>query len=138
VKERRTIFDEANITDEPSFTRSSTQKSESSRGYPPTPRGRASTATQENVRAGRRRAAPTPHSHPSDRERGPIDGVPKLAPKLGLPVYPRMRGDSTGFKLANDGHDTRSIQHYLGHKNTQHTVSYTDLAPTRFKDFWKD
>src|SRR5262249_45979618 len=27
-----------------------------------------------------------------------------------------------GFKLANDGHDTRALQHYLGHKNIQHTV----------------
>jgi hypothetical protein len=23
-----------------------------------------------------------------------------------------------------------------GHKNTQHTVRYTELSPTRFKDFW--
>ncbi len=43
-----------------------------------------------------------------------------------------------GFKLANDGHDTRAIQHYLGHKNIQHTVRYTELAPDRFYGFWKD
>ena len=43
-----------------------------------------------------------------------------------------------GFKLANDGHDTRALQHYLGHKNIQHTVRYTDMAPDRFKDFWRD
>jgi len=42
-----------------------------------------------------------------------------------------------GYKLANDGHDTRSLQAYLGHKNIQHTVRYTELAPTRFKDFWR-
>src|SRR5215510_14621739 len=36
------------------------------------------------------------------------------------------------------GHDTRALQHYLGHKNIQHTVRYTDLAPDRFKDFWRD
>jgi len=41
-----------------------------------------------------------------------------------------------GFKLANDGHDTRALQHYLGHKNIQHTVRYTDMAPDRFKGFW--
>jgi site-specific recombinase XerD len=29
-----------------------------------------------------------------------------------------MLRHSTGYKLANDGHDTRSLQHYLGHKNT--------------------
>jgi type 1 fimbriae regulatory protein FimB/type 1 fimbriae regulatory protein FimE len=27
---------------------------------------------------------------------------------------------------------------YLGHKNIQHTVRYTELAPTRFRDFWRD
>jgi site-specific recombinase XerD len=26
---------------------------------------------------------------------------------------------------------------YLGHKNIQHTVHYTELSPTRFKDFWR-
>jgi len=43
-----------------------------------------------------------------------------------------------GFKLANDGHDTRALQHYLRHKSIQHTVRYTDMAPDRFKDFWRD
>ena len=43
-----------------------------------------------------------------------------------------------GYQLANQGVDTRSLQAYLGHKNIQHTVRYTELAPTRFKDFWRD
>jgi type 1 fimbriae regulatory protein FimB/type 1 fimbriae regulatory protein FimE len=30
------------------------------------------------------------------------------------------------------------VQHYLGHKNTQHTVRYTELSPERFKSFWED
>jgi type 1 fimbriae regulatory protein FimE len=34
--------------------------------------------------------------------------------------------------------DTRSLQHYLGHKNIQHTVRYSELSPDRFRDFWKD
>ena len=42
-----------------------------------------------------------------------------------------------GFALANKGHDTRSLQAYLGHKNIQHTVRYTELSPDRFKDFWR-
>jgi site-specific recombinase XerD len=42
-----------------------------------------------------------------------------------------------GFKLANDGHDTRSLARYLGHQNLQSTARYTALAPNRFKDFWK-
>jgi type 1 fimbriae regulatory protein FimB/type 1 fimbriae regulatory protein FimE len=43
-----------------------------------------------------------------------------------------------GFKLANDGVDTRAIQHYLGHRNISHTVRYTELSPEPFKGFWKD
>ena len=45
---------------------------------------------------------------------------------------------SCGYKLANDGRDTRSIQHYLGHRSIVSTARYTALAPDRFKDFWKD
>jgi site-specific recombinase XerD len=41
-------------------------------------------------------------------------------------------------KLANDGQDARAVQHYLGHKNIQHTVRYTELSPERFKSFWGD
>ncbi len=57
---------------------------------------------------------------------------------LGFPVHPHMLRHACGFKLANAGHDTRAIQHYMGHKNIQHTVRYTELAPDRFKDFWTD
>jgi site-specific recombinase XerD len=54
------------------------------------------------------------------------------------PVHRHMLRHACGFKLANEGHDTRSLQHYLGHKNIAHTVRYTDMAPHRFKSFWKD
>jgi integrase len=54
--------------------------------------------------------------------------------KSGKPSTHPIRGD----ELAGDGHDTRSIQDYLGHKNIQHTVRYTELSPTKFKDFWRD
>jgi Phage integrase family len=40
---------------------------------------------------------------------------------------------STLPKMANDGQDTRAIQHYLGHKNIAHTTRYTNLASDRFK-----
>ena len=53
-------------------------------------------------------------------------------------IHPHMLRHSTGYKLANDGHDTRAIQQYLGHKNIQHTVRYTQLSANRFKDFWQD
>jgi len=58
--------------------------------------------------------------------------------KLAFPVHPHMLRHACGYKLANDGHDTRAIQHYLGHRNIQNTVRYTELAPGRFKNFWKD
>jgi type 1 fimbriae regulatory protein FimE len=61
-----------------------------------------------------------------------------LAAKLPFPVHPHMLRHACGFKLANEGHDTRSLQHYLGHKNIAHTVRYTEMAPDRFKSFWKD
>jgi len=51
-------------------------------------------------------------------------------------VPPNMLRHACGFKLANDGQDTRALQHYLGHKNIQHTVRYTELSPARFKNFW--
>lgn len=60
------------------------------------------------------------------------------AAKLGMPIHPHMLRHSTGYKLANDGQDTRAIQHYLGHRNIQHTVTYTQLAASRFHDFWQD
>jgi integrase len=60
------------------------------------------------------------------------------AAKLGMPIHPHMLRHSTGFKLANDGQDTRAIQHYLGHKNIQYTALYTQLAPDRFNNFWTD
>ncbi len=66
--------------------------------------------------------------------------VKRAGQKAGLPfqVHAHMLRHAAGYKLAADGHDTRSIQDYLGHKNIQHTVRYTELSPTRFKDFWRD
>ena len=58
--------------------------------------------------------------------------------KMPLPIHPHMLRHACGFKLANDGHDTRSLQHYLGRKNIQHMVRYTEMSPDRFKDFWRD
>jgi integrase len=58
------------------------------------------------------------------------------AADLGIKAHPHMLRHARGFALANKGHDTR-VQAYLGHKSIQHTVRYTELAPTRFKDFWR-
>jgi integrase len=55
---------------------------------------------------------------------------------LGFPVHPHMLRHACGYKLANDGRDTRSLQQYLGHQNIQHTVRYTQLNGDRFKGWW--
>ena len=55
-----------------------------------------------------------------------------------MKIHPHMLRHACGFKLANDGVDTRTIQAYLGHKSIQHTVRYTELAPTRFKSLFRD
>src|SRR5262249_54944985 len=60
------------------------------------------------------------------------------AAKLPFQVHPHMLRHSTGYKLANQGEDTRSLAHYLGHRNLQSTARYTALAPDRFAKFWKD
>lgn len=78
--------------------------------------------------------------------KGPLTGstVRKMVARAGIaagldfPVHPHMLRHAAGYKLANDGQDTRAIQHYLGHKNISHTVRYTELSPERFKDFWQD
>ena len=66
-----------------------------------------------------------------------IERAARLA-KLGIKVHAHMLRHATGFKLANDGIDTRALQAYLGHRNIQNTTRYTALAPDRFKGFWKD
>jgi integrase len=65
--------------------------------------------------------------------------VSRAGAKAGLPfkAHPHMLRHAAGYKLANDGHDTRSLQAYLGHRNIQHTVRYTELAANRFDAFWR-
>ena len=65
--------------------------------------------------------------------------IHRIGERAGMPfsVHPHMLRHACGYALANAGHDTRALQAYLGHKNIQHTVRYTELAPTRFKDFWR-
>ena len=57
--------------------------------------------------------------------------------KLAFKAHPHMLRHACGYALANKGHDTRALQAYLGHRNIQHTVRYTELSPMRFKDFWR-
>jgi type 1 fimbriae regulatory protein FimE len=72
------------------------------------------------------------------------DAVRKIITRAGkvaempFSVHPHMLRHACGYKLAQAGEDTRAIQHYLGHRNIQHTVRYTQLSPERFKKFWND
>jgi site-specific recombinase XerD len=61
-----------------------------------------------------------------------------VAADLGIKAHARILRHACGYKLANDGVDTRWLQAYLGHRNIQNTTRYTALAPDRFKGFWKD
>ena len=71
-------------------------------------------------------------------------GYAKMIERAGVaagfefPLHPHMLRHACGYALANKGKDTRSLQAYLGHKNIQHTVRYTELSSTRFRDFWDD
>jgi hypothetical protein len=85
---------------------------------------------------GRKAAAGLDQGGPPRSARSDADFTrfPARAARLGA------RDDALGadYKLANEGHDTRSIQQYLGHRNITHTVRHTELSPDRFKGFWKD
>jgi integrase len=62
-------------------------------------------------------------------ERAPV------AAGLSIKAHAHMLRHACGYKFANDGVDTRSLQAYLGHRNIQNTTRYTALAPGRFKCF---
>jgi type 1 fimbriae regulatory protein FimB/type 1 fimbriae regulatory protein FimE len=51
-------------------------------------------------------------------------------------VHPHQLRHATGFALANKGVDTRTLQHYLGHRCIAHTVRYSELAADRFNGLW--
>ena len=91
----------------------------------------------------REQASKSPFVFVSDRgtpfsTRGFQAMVERAACTAGFDMKIHMLRHSCGFKLANDGVDTRTIQSYLGHKSIQHTVRYTELAPTRFKSLFRD
>jgi len=89
-----------------------------------------------------REQRPTPHVFVSERA-APM--APKifhaliqhLGERAGMPfpIHPHMLRHGCGYEL---GHDTRALQAWLGHRNIQHTVRYTELAPHRFREFWRE
>lgn len=91
-----------------------------------------------------REQSPGPHVFVTERG-GPMTRksfhalVQRLGERAGMPfpIHPHMFRHACGYALANAGHDTRSLQAWLGHRNIQHTVRYTELALDRFKDFWR-
>lgn len=60
-----------------------------------------------------------------------------VAAGIEFKVHPHQLRHACGYALANKGHDTRALQAYLGHKSIQHTVRYTELSPSRYKEFWR-
>jgi type 1 fimbriae regulatory protein FimB len=52
-------------------------------------------------------------------------------------ITPHMLRHSCGYYLANNGHDLRLIQDYLGHRDPKHTARYTRTAATRFVGLWE-
>ncbi len=94
----------------------------------------------------RREYPDTPYLFVSERK-GPLtrSAVRKIVSRAGdkagmqdLHVHPHMLRHACGYKLANDGQDTRAIQAYMGHRSISSTVRYTELSAGRFKDFWQD
>jgi type 1 fimbriae regulatory protein FimB/type 1 fimbriae regulatory protein FimE len=87
--------------------------------YPPHPRRRAARPTPPAARAGpqitlrfhQRARRPVHHC----RLRTHCRGCPRRA-NLQIKAHPHMLRHACGFKLANDGHDTRALQAYLGQR----------------------
>ena len=55
--------------------------------------------------------------------------------ELDIKVHPHMLRHSCGYYLVNKGYDLRKIQDWLGHRNIQHTVRYTELDSKKFELF---
>ena len=47
-------------------------------------------------------------------------------------------GPRRAARACRQGPRHPGTQAYLGHRNIQHTVRYTELSPTRFKNFWRE
>jgi integrase len=53
-------------------------------------------------------------------------------------VHPHQLRHACGYRLANAGVDTRTMQAYLGHANISHSARYTELAADRFNGLRQD
>jgi site-specific recombinase XerD len=53
-------------------------------------------------------------------------------------VHPHLLRHGCGFKLVNQGVDTRTLAAYLGHRQMANTARYTKMNARRFDGFWQD
>lgn len=91
-----------------------------------------------------RESSESPYLFVSERG-GPLcrSGFEKIIARAGeaagfsFRICPHMMRHAAGYKWANRKKTTCEIQDFLGHRNIQHTVWYTELEPGKFKD-WKD
>jgi type 1 fimbriae regulatory protein FimB/type 1 fimbriae regulatory protein FimE len=56
---------------------------------------------------------------------------------LGFKAHPHMLRHACGYARAHKGHDAQALQSYLGLKNIEYAVRYTELPTDQFKDFWR-
>jgi site-specific recombinase XerD len=63
----------------------------------------------------------------------------RAADSIGMAdVHPDLLRHDTGFRLVNDGVDTRTLAAYLGRRNMNNTARYTRMDAKRFAGFWQD
>jgi site-specific recombinase XerD len=63
----------------------------------------------------------------------------RAAASIGMTgIHPHLLRHACGFKLVNDGVDTRTLAAYLGHRQIANTARYTKMSSRRFDGFWKD
>src|SRR5207237_7141196 len=82
----------------------------------------------------RRAKSGSPSVHPLQGDE--IRALRRLQREQGPSSYVFMT-ERNGPMTPKAFHDTRALQAWLGHRNIQHTVRYTELAPDRFKNFWR-
>jgi site-specific recombinase XerD len=63
----------------------------------------------------------------------------RAAASIGMAdIHPHLLRHGCGFRLVNNGVDTRTLAAYLGHRNIQNTSRYTKMDAKRFDGFWRD
>jgi type 1 fimbriae regulatory protein FimB/type 1 fimbriae regulatory protein FimE len=65
--------------------------------------------------------------------------IQRAGEAAGIPfaVHVHMLRHACGYALANEGMDTRRLQHYLGHASITNTVRYSAMSPEPFRDIWR-